>query len=108
MYPLKTRFASDCKQQTGLNRSYASLPKLVSVNQYRRHHQQPSKGVPIGGYCDHRAVRAATLGRMPSPEIINIHRGAFYEDEGNEDLKYKEHEFRRGKSMRVATSTQTR
>ncbi|CAH2016063.1 unnamed protein product [Acanthoscelides obtectus] len=33
IYPLKTRFASDCKQQTELNRSYASLPKLMDVNQ---------------------------------------------------------------------------
>nr|CAI5830936.1 unnamed protein product [Callosobruchus analis] len=33
MYPMKMRFASDFKQQTELNRSYASLPKLVSVNQ---------------------------------------------------------------------------
>lgn len=100
-----------------LNRSFVSLPKLENINL-----SQVSLDRKSGKYrpkhshvCEQNQrifrelEKGATLKRMQSPEIINIHRGPFYEGHESDsgvmkEFKCKKHEFRRGQSVRTAGS----
>lgn len=122
-YPAKTRFAAEqCKsdQTVTLNRSFSSLPKLESslsqVSLDRKAGKYGSQQRPKHTYvCEQnqRILRemekTASLRRMQSPEIINIHRGPFYEGHAVEncsikDFKCDDHGFRRGHSVRTVGS----
>ncbi|XP_057661133.1 uncharacterized protein LOC130896821 [Diorhabda carinulata] len=97
----KTRLADQWgrshSQTIGLNRSFSSLPKMENLNY--------SLDRKTGKYIT-RPKETHRILRVQSPEIINIHRGPFcegYETDCREEIgryKYKEHEFRRGHSVR--------
>lgn len=119
IYPHKTRFADQCQseQTVVLNRSFASLPKLENTNL-----SQVSLDRKAGKYrpkhvytCDQtqriyrELEKENSLRRIQSPEIINIHRGPIYEGYGSDscavtDFKCKEHELRRGHSVKATGS----
>lgn len=97
-----------------LNRSFVSLPKLENINlsqvsldrkgsKYRPKHSHMCES-------NQRILRdlekGVSLRRMPNPEIINVHRGPMYEGHESDscvvkEFKCKEHEFRRGHSVRT-------
>lgn len=100
-----------------LTRSFVSLPKLENVNLSQVSlDRKNSKYRPKHSHaCDqsHRVFRdlekGASLKRMQSPEIINIHRGPMYEGHESDtsvmkEFKCKKHELRRGRSVRIAGS----
>ncbi|CAG9813962.1 unnamed protein product [Phaedon cochleariae] len=99
-----------------LHRSFASLPKLENANlgqddkagKSGRNPGQDDKAGKSGRprhtfACEQnrRVLRdEAIMRRMQGPEIINIHQGGFEDCEVG--FKCKDHEFRRGHSVRTA------
>lgn len=133
VYPLKARFSDQCnseQQNVALNRSFTSLPKMASTNlsqasldrktaKFNTLRQQKQHAY----MCDQnqRILREmeknATLRRMQSPEIINLHRGPnFYDSSFSAEPnncavksgifdKCDEYGFRRGHSVRATSSS---
>lgn len=118
----KTRFVDQPppeQQAMALNRSFSSLPRLANVDpsvldrKASYQHHVPARHTYI---CEQnqrilREIKTASLRRMQSPEIINIHRGpnsVFYDGYGVEhcamrpcDVQWEEYpSLRRGQTVR--------
>lgn len=133
VYPLKTRFGDhQChsEQNAVLNRSFTSLPKMASTNLSQisldrkgpkfntmRQHKQHAYICDQNQRVLREMEKNATLRRMQSPEIINLHRGPnFYDgtfsaEQNNCAMKMgtfdkcDDYGFRRGHSVRATSSS---
>lgn len=119
IYPAKTRFTDQSKSEQAamLNRSFVSLPKLENINLSQVSlDRRSSKYRPKHSHvCEQnqRIIRemekGASLRRIQSPEIINIHREPMYGGHESDscavkEFKCKEFEFARGQSVRTGSS----
>lgn len=116
----KTRFVEQCNSDSVvMNRSFASLPKLATTNlsqfsldrKMGKYHQRQKHAYTCEQSQKMMMDKTASLRKMQSPEIINIHRGppnVFYPGYGPENCVMKacgdEYGFRRGHSIRATGS----
>ncbi|CAH0556578.1 unnamed protein product [Brassicogethes aeneus] len=112
LYQPKTRFVEQCNSDTAtLNRSYASLPKLETTNlsQFSLDRKSAKYQRQKHAYvCEQNRIiremeKTASLRKMQSPEIINIHRGPsniYYSGYDPNNCAKDDYGFRRGHSFR--------